>query len=69
MPNCPRQARACCMLATRLPWVSIAPLARPVVPPVYCSTAMSSRPAFSGLMPRPRPRRSALLKETAWGKA
>ena len=26
----------------RLPWVSIAPLGRPVVPPVYCKSAMSS---------------------------
>ncbi len=26
----------------RLPWVSIAPLGRPVVPPVYCSSATSS---------------------------
>ena len=29
------------MLATRLRWVSIAPLATPVVPPVYCRKAMS----------------------------
>ncbi|MNP84891.1 hypothetical protein D3C76_1844000 [compost metagenome] len=55
------------MLATRLPWVSIAPFANPVVPPVYCNTAMSSRLTFSGLMPWPRPRRKALLKEMAWG--
>ena len=26
----------------RLPWVSMAPLGRPVVPPVYCSSATSS---------------------------
>ena len=31
----------CEMLADRLACVSIAPLDRPVVPPVYCSTAMS----------------------------
>ncbi|MNF01713.1 hypothetical protein D3C80_2007410 [compost metagenome] len=54
-------------MATRLPWVSIAPFANPVVPPVYCNTAMSSRLTFSGLMPWPRPRRKALLKEMAWG--
>ena len=36
------QAATCCRLATMLPWVSIAPLATPVVPPVYCRKAMSS---------------------------
>ena len=30
------------MFATILPWVSMAPLATPVVPPVYCKNAMSS---------------------------
>ena len=28
----------------RLPWLSIAPFGRPVVPPVYCSNATSSTP-------------------------
>ena len=37
----PIHAAACCMLATRLRWVSIAPLATPVVPPVYCRKARS----------------------------
>ena len=32
------------MFATMLRWVSIAPLATPVVPPVYCRNAMSSGP-------------------------
>ena len=31
----------CTALAYRLAWVSMAPLGRPVVPPVYWSTAMS----------------------------
>ncbi|MNW67660.1 hypothetical protein D3C74_462770 [compost metagenome] len=34
---------------------------------MYCSTAMSSRLTFSGLIPSPRPMRSALLKEIACG--
>ena len=29
--------------AVRLAWVRIAPLGKPVVPPVYCSTAIASR--------------------------
>ncbi len=35
------QAAHCCMLMEMLAWVSIAPLGVPVVPPVYCSTAIS----------------------------
>jgi hypothetical protein len=38
----------CSRLASRLRWLSIAPLETPVVPPVYCRKAMSSpcdRPA------------------------
>ncbi len=42
MPDALIQAEACCMLAIRLRLVSIAPLATPVVPPVYCRKAMSS---------------------------
>ena len=38
------QASACSRLATRLRCSSTAPLLTPVVPPVYCSTAMSSGP-------------------------
>ncbi len=46
----PIQARVCSTLATRLPWVSIAPLGRPVVPPVYWMKAMSSaRTAMSSM--------------------
>ena len=42
-------APTCCMFATMLAWVSIAPLATPVVPPVYWRKAMSSWPmATSG---------------------
>ena len=36
------QTRSCCMLYDRLRCVSIAPLAMPVVPPVYWRTARSS---------------------------
>ena len=36
------QRRICTVFAYRLAWVSIAPFGVPVVPPVYCSTAMSS---------------------------
>ncbi len=36
------QACSCWTLAIRLRWVSIAPFERPVVPPVYCKTAISS---------------------------
>ena len=35
-------SRLCVVLATRLPCVSTAPLATPVVPPVYCKAAMLS---------------------------
>ena len=52
-----KQPRICCMLATRLPWVSIAPFGKPVVPPVYCSTAVSSSPTTSGRITCPAPRR------------
>ena len=43
------QASACRMLATRLRCSSTAPLLTPVVPPVYCSTAMSSGPTAARL--------------------
>ena len=35
-------SRPCIVLATRLPCVSVAPLATPVVPPVYCRAATLS---------------------------
>ena len=41
---CPRHAITCFTLMERLAWVSMAPLGVPVVPPVYCSTAMASVP-------------------------
>ena len=34
-------AADCSTFATMLPWVSMAPLETPVVPPVYCRKAMS----------------------------
>ena len=37
----PTQLDTCWRLATRFPWVSIAPFDTPVVPPVYCRKAMS----------------------------
>ncbi|MDT4825396.1 hypothetical protein FQZ97_586800 [compost metagenome] len=46
----------------------MAPLATPVVPPVYCSTAMSSRPTRTGFSAWPWPRFSASLNDTAWGR-
>ena len=41
---CPRHAITCFTLMERLAWLSMAPLGVPVVPPVYCSTAMASVP-------------------------
>ena len=58
-------ASACRMLATRLRWISTAPLLTPVVPPVYCSTAISSGPTSAGLNGLPRPCARASLKRTA----
>ena len=63
------QASACRMLATRLRCSSTAPLLTPVVPPVYCSTAMSSGPTCAGLKVLPRPCESASLKRTAPGSS
>ncbi len=39
-------AITCCRLATMLPWVSIAPLETPVVPPVYWRNARSAWPTL-----------------------
>ncbi|MCY1243965.1 hypothetical protein D9M72_570110 [compost metagenome] len=68
MPDAEIHAEACCMLATRLRLVSMAPLATPVVPPVYCRKATSSwssstfgrvwpLPSFSAWLKRIAPRR------------
>ena len=46
------QAVICSTLATKLPCVSIAPLATPVVPPVYCKKAKSSCVKVTGVMAR-----------------
>ncbi len=40
-------ASACSRFATMLRWVSMAALATPVVPPVYCRKAMSSGPKLN----------------------
>ena len=52
---CPTQLDTCSRFATRLPWVSIAPLDTPVVPPVYCRKAMSSWPSGGGARRCERP--------------
>src|SRR4029450_13856989 len=62
-------ASACRMLATRLRCSSTAPLLTPVVPPVYCSTAMSSGPTLAGLNVGRRPMAGAWVKRTAPGGA
>ena len=61
------QALACSTFATMLRWVSIAALAMPVVPPVYCRKAMSSGPSGTSGSFSPKPEDSALLKVTAPG--
>ena len=48
-----------------LRWVSIAPFATPVVPPVYCRNAMSSRVTSTGLNGAVAPRASAARKAMA----
>ncbi|MDT4856972.1 hypothetical protein FQZ97_913790 [compost metagenome] len=62
------QASDCSRLAITLRCSSTAPLLTPVVPPVYCSTAMSSG-LMSGRLSVPRvPLAMASLKRTAWGR-
>ena len=63
----PIQAEACCMFATRLRWVSMAPLATPVVPPVYCRKAMSSASMSTEGRAWRLPAASASRKRTAPG--
>ena len=53
------QTPVCSTLARMLRWVSIAPLATPVVPPVYCRKAMSSRSTSTGLNVLAAPRAKA----------
>ncbi|MNV58911.1 hypothetical protein D3C71_1513070 [compost metagenome] len=65
IPEAEIQAEACCMLATRLRLVSIAPLATPVVPPVYCRNATSSWSISTLGRVWPLPSFSAWLKRTA----
>jgi len=48
-------------------WSSTAPLEMPVVPPVYCSTAMSSGRMSGFFNACPRPLATAALKRTAPG--
>ncbi|MNE42065.1 hypothetical protein D3C80_1361710 [compost metagenome] len=64
----PIKARHCSMLAIRLRWVSIAPLATPVVPPVYCSTATSLRSGLASLTGLPLPWLNASLSLMALGR-
>ena len=55
----------CSRLARMLRWVSIAPFETPVVPPVYCRNAMSSRVTSTGLNDAAAPRASAARKSMA----
>src|SRR5471030_2540889 len=64
----PISALHCSMLATRLRWVSIAPLATPVVPPVYCSTATSLASGLTSLIGWPWPLANTSLNLIALGK-
>ena len=61
----PYQAAACSALATRLRCSRTAPLLTPVVPPLYCSTAMSSGPSCGSAQASDRPRATASTKPTA----
>ena len=63
----PIQAATCSTLATMLPWLSMAPLATPVVPPVYCRKARSSGPSATSSSASARPVASAARKGTAPG--
>ena len=63
----PIHAETCCRLATRLPWVSIAPFDTPVVPPVYCRKAMSSCVSAGSLRAWRAPSASADLKAIGEG--
>ena len=64
----PFQASDCSTLAITLRCSKMAPLLTPVVPPVYCSSAMSSG-CRSGFLRAPRaPCASAWLKRTACGR-
>ncbi|MNT66159.1 hypothetical protein D3C72_2042000 [compost metagenome] len=63
------QASDCSTLAITLRCSSTAPLLTPVVPPVYCSRAMSSG-LMSGFLSVPRvPWATASLKRTAPGRS
>jgi hypothetical protein len=62
------QAEDCCMFATRLRCVSIAPLATPVVPPVYCRKATSSGRMSTSGSAFASPSSSAWRKRTACGR-
>ncbi|MNZ92104.1 hypothetical protein D3C78_1111150 [compost metagenome] len=60
------QASACSVAAMMLRWVRMAPLDRPVVPPVYCRKAMESSVAVLGASVRCAPRASAWGKVVTW---
>ncbi len=61
------KATTCTVFATRLRWVSTAPLETPVVPPVYCRKAMSSPPTSTGSSASDAPRDSTAPKRTLSG--
>ena len=52
-----------------LRWSSIAPLATPVVPPVYCRNAMSSRPTSTGFSSWRAPSAITSLNRSAPGSS
>src|SRR5215204_5191626 len=54
--------------AATLRWVSVAPLATPVVPPVYCRKATSSSPTLAGFAGDFRPSASTVLNGIAAGR-
>ena len=58
----------CSVLATRLRWVSTAPLERPVVPPVYWKNRMSSPVSATGSK-RERPRPPRARRRSGWRRS
>ena len=63
-------AAACTVFATRLIWVNIAPLDKPVVPPVYCRRARASAlNATSGGLPAAEPINSSNSSVPALGSS
>src|SRR3954468_18740959 len=62
------QASICAILAATLRWSSVAPLATPVVPPVYCRKATSSGATATVLSGVLRPSARTHLNVSAFGR-